>query len=217
MNGAEMKHYEYLANAIIIQAVLDYKAVCKLLRKHPDDIMAQSEAKKIKIFFHSRWFRTLTSIDAEYLIRQIEAEVEAGTNEKRGYKSKGFCMAMETIKDETKGNRNMTINEYQELAMRTSNQKLSTMEHIINGALGLAGESGEVADLVKKWTMQGHIIDAKHLMKELGDVCWYIAETATAIGCTMEEIMQMNIDKLRERYPDGFDPEKSQHRAAGDV
>ena len=99
----------------------------------------------------------------------------------------------------------MTINEYQELAMRTSNQKLSTMEHIINGALGLAGESGEVADLVKKWTMQGHIIDANHLKKELGDVCWYIAETATAIGCTLEEIMQANIDKLRERYPDGFD------------
>lgn len=111
----------------------------------------------------------------------------------------------------------MTINEYQKLAMRTSNKKLSTIEHIMNGALGLAGESGEVADLVKKWTMQGHIIDSKHLMKELGDVCWYIAETATAIGCTMEEIMQMNIDKLRERYPDGFDPEKSQHRAKGDV
>lgn len=121
------------------------------------------------------------------------------------------------IKNGKKGEQDMTINEYQELAMRTSNQKLSTMEHIINGALGLAGESGEVADLVKKWTMQGHIIDANHLKKELGDVCWYIAETATAIGCTLEEIMQANIDKLRERYPDGFDPEKSQHRAKGDV
>ncbi len=121
------------------------------------------------------------------------------------------------IKAGKKGDQNMTINEYQEQAMRTSNQKLSTMEHIINGALGLAGESGEVADLVKKWTMQGHTIDPNHLMKELGDVCWYIAETATAIGCTMEEIMQANIDKLRERYPTGFDPEKSQHRAKGDV
>ena len=111
----------------------------------------------------------------------------------------------------------MEINEYQKLAMRTSNKSLSTVDHIINGALGLAGEAGEVADLVKKWTMQGHIIDANHLMKELGDVCWYIAETATAIGCSMEEIMQMNIDKLRERYPNGFDPEKSQNRAKGDV
>ena len=111
----------------------------------------------------------------------------------------------------------MTINEYQEQAMRTSNQKLSTMEHIINGALGLAGESGEVADLVKKWTMQGHIIDANHLKKELGDVCWYIAETATAIGCTLEEIMQANIDKLRERYPDGFSAERSINRSGDDV
>lgn len=121
------------------------------------------------------------------------------------------------IKNGKKGEQNMTINEYQELAMRTSNQKLSTMEHIINGALGLAGESGEVADLVKKWTMQGHIIDANHLKKELGDVCWYIAETATAIGCTLEEIMQANIDKLRERYPDGFSAERSINRSGDDV
>ena len=121
------------------------------------------------------------------------------------------------IKNGKKGEQNMTINEYQEQAMRTSNQKLSTMEHIINGALGLAGESGEVADLVKKWTMQGHIIDANHLKKELGDVCWYIAETATAIGCTLEEIMQANIDKLRERYPDGFSAERSINRSGDDV
>lgn len=111
----------------------------------------------------------------------------------------------------------MKINEYQELAMRTSNAKLSTQEHLINGALGLTGEAGEVADLVKKWTMQGHIIDVDHIVKELGDVCWYIAETATAIGYGMEEIMQRNIEKLKARYPDGFDPEKSRHRAKGDV
>ena len=111
----------------------------------------------------------------------------------------------------------MEINEYQQLAMRTSNSKLSPMEHITNGALGLAGEAGEVADLVKKWTMQGHIIDPVHLMKELGDVCWYIAETATAIGYDMETIMRMNIEKLKERYPNGFDAERSQNRAKGDV
>lgn len=89
VDKGEMKHYEALANAIIVQAVLDYKAVYKLLRKHPEDIMAQSQARKIKIFFHSRWFRMLTSVDAEYLIRQVEAEVETGASEKRGYKSKG--------------------------------------------------------------------------------------------------------------------------------
>lgn len=111
----------------------------------------------------------------------------------------------------------MTINEYQALAMRTSNKSLSTDMNLLNGALGLAGESGEVADLVKKHMMQGHALDATHVAKELGDICWYIAETATAIGYDLETIMQMNIDKLRKRYPDGFDTERSQHRKEGDV
>lgn len=111
----------------------------------------------------------------------------------------------------------MTINEYQALAMRTSNKDLSPDYHLLNGALGLAGESGEIADLVKKNWMQGHELDVEHVAKELGDVCWYIAETATAIGCDLETIMKMNIEKLKKRYPDGFDSERSQHRAEGDV
>jgi NTP pyrophosphatase (non-canonical NTP hydrolase) len=111
----------------------------------------------------------------------------------------------------------MLINEYQKLAMRTSNQKMSTADHLLNGALGLTGESGEVADLVKKAFMQGHMLDAEHIAKELGDICWYIAETATALGYDMETIMQMNIDKLKKRYPEGFDTERSQHRETGDI
>ena len=111
----------------------------------------------------------------------------------------------------------MTINEYQKLAMRTSNRGISPDYHILNGALGLAGESGEVADMVKKHLMQGHELDRVHVAKELGDTCWYIAETATAIGYDMETIMQMNIDKLKKRYPEGFDSERSQHREKGDI
>lgn len=111
----------------------------------------------------------------------------------------------------------MTINEYQKLAMRTSNPKLSTIDHIVNGALGLTGESGEVADLVKKALMQGHMLDSEHIIKELGDICWYIAETATALGCDLETIMQINIDKLKNRYPEGFETERSQHRENGDI
>ena len=111
----------------------------------------------------------------------------------------------------------MTINEYQKLAMRTSNKELCRDYHLFNGVLGLCGESGEIADLIKKNTMQGHPISMEHLAKELGDVCWYVAETATALGYDLETIMQMNIDKLKERYPDGFDTERSQHRAEGDV
>lgn len=111
----------------------------------------------------------------------------------------------------------MTINEYQSLAMRTSNKFLAPDGRLMNGALGMAGEAGEVADLVKKYKFQGHALDAEHLAKELSDVCWYIAETATAIGYDLETIMQMNIDKLRKRYPDGFSAERSQHREKGDV
>lgn len=111
----------------------------------------------------------------------------------------------------------MQINEYQNLAMRTSNAELSSENRLLNGVLGLVGESGEIADLVKKHMMQGHSLDLEHIAKELGDVCWYIAETATAIGYDMEAIMKMNIDKLKKRYPDGFDSERSQHREAGDV
>lgn len=111
----------------------------------------------------------------------------------------------------------MTGNRYQTLAMRTSNKDLSPDYHLMNGALGLAGESGEVADMVKKKWMQGHVLDLEHVAKELGDILWYIAETATAIGYDLDTIMQMNVDKLKRRYPDGFDADKSQHRKEGDV
>ena len=111
----------------------------------------------------------------------------------------------------------MTINEYQQLAMRTSNKTLNADLHLLNGALGLCGEGGEVADMVKKNWMQGHPLDLEHIAKELGDVCWYIAEAATAIGYDLETIMQMNIDKLKARYPEGFDTERSLHRQKGDI
>lgn len=111
----------------------------------------------------------------------------------------------------------MEVNEYQKLAMRTSNNELSDGLHLMNGALGLCGESGEVADLVKKCVMQGHNLDREHIAKELGDICWYIAEATTAIGYDLETIMQMNIDKLMKRYPEGFSSERSQHRETGDI
>lgn len=107
----------------------------------------------------------------------------------------------------------MEMNEYQGLAKRTSNRALTKGEHLINGALGLAGESGEVADLVKKAYMQGYnTIDRANIAKELGDILWYIAEAASAIDYDLNTIAQMNIDKLCKRYPDGFDPERSIHR-----
>lgn len=110
----------------------------------------------------------------------------------------------------------MTINEYQNAAMRTA-KSMDDNALLINAALGLCGESGEVADIVKKATFQGHELDKEHVAKELGDVAWYLAVGARAIGYDLETIMQMNVDKLRARYPDGFDADRSQHRKAGDV
>ena len=106
----------------------------------------------------------------------------------------------------------MTINEYQKLAMTTLNPALSPKDVLINGVMGLCGESGEAIDLVKKHLAQGHELDKEKLAKELGDIAWYLAETATAIGYPLEDILQMNIDKLRARYPDGFAVERSVNR-----
>lgn len=106
----------------------------------------------------------------------------------------------------------MTINEYQQLAMTTLNPALSKDEILINGVMGLCGESGEAIDIVKKWFAQGHELDREKLIKELGDVAWYLAEIAHAIGVPLEDVLQRNIDKLKERYPDGFKTKDSINR-----
>lgn len=108
----------------------------------------------------------------------------------------------------------MTGSEYQKLAMRTANPEYRVLTNV---GLGLSGEAGECADIIKKHIHHGHDLDKEHLKKELGDVCWYIALGCELIGCSMDEIMRMNIEKLKARYPDGFDCEKSIHRIAGDV
>ena len=111
----------------------------------------------------------------------------------------------------------MTINEYQTLAMTTLNPALSEKDVIINAVMGLCGESGEAIDIVKKWLAQGHELDREHLIKELGDICWYVAELAYILGTPLEEVMQKNIDKLKARYPEGFTVKDSKNRSEGDV
>ena len=103
----------------------------------------------------------------------------------------------------------MTFDEYQVLAQRTSP---ANHDRIVKGALGLAGEAGECADYVKKHLFQGHNLDCAHLVEEIGDVLWYCAELAAGIDRSLDEIAEQNIAKLRKRYPDGFDPERSFHR-----
>ena len=106
----------------------------------------------------------------------------------------------------------MNINEYQALAMTTLNPALSKKDVLINGVMGLCGESGEAIDIVKKHLAQGHDLDREALIKELGDIAWYLAETATALDVSLEEVFSRNIEKLKKRYPDGFDPERSVNR-----
>ena len=106
----------------------------------------------------------------------------------------------------------MTVNEYQKLAMTTLNRELSQKDILINAVMGLCGESGEAIDIVKKHLFQGHDLEKEKLAKELGDIAWYLAETAYALGIPLEDILQANIDKLRKRYPEGFDKERSINR-----
>lgn len=106
----------------------------------------------------------------------------------------------------------MELNEYQRLAQRTSSDACLRYEKMNNGILGMAGEAGECVDLLKKHLYQGHVLDPEKLLEEVGDVLWYVAETAAGLGKTLEEVAQHNIDKLKERYPEGFDPQRSIHR-----
>ena len=106
----------------------------------------------------------------------------------------------------------MNLNEYQKLAQRTCNMTQHPIDKIQNGVLGMCGEAGECADLLKKYRHQGHILDPDKMIEEIGDVLWYVAETAAGMGTTLEEVAQRNIAKLMKRYPDGFDPERSIHR-----
>lgn len=126
----------------------------------------------------------------------------------------------------------MSGNEYQKLAMRTndgkSTERLSgaaayserttvDMGGIFNACLGLSGEVGELNDMIKKCVFHEKPIDIEHAKKELGDVLWYVAMMCESFGWDLDEIMQMNIDKLKARYPEGFDIVKANNRENGDV
>ncbi len=111
----------------------------------------------------------------------------------------------------------MTGNEYQKLAMRTCSIPYDKKDDRLNHAVfGLSSEAGEVAGILQK-VYQGHPFDKEHIKKELGDCLWMIAEACEALDFGMDDVMQLNIDKLKARYPEGFDTQHSLHRAEGDV
>ena len=128
----------------------------------------------------------------------------------------------------------MNGKDYQQLAMRTNDgkatERLSNVVDgynqfigsydvggILNGCLGLSGEVGEFTDMMKKWIFHENPLDADHAQKEIGDVMWYIAMICHSFGWDLDAIMQQNINKLKARYPEGFDVELSAHRKIDDV
>lgn len=137
----------------------------------------------------------------------------------------------------------MTTSEYQNLAMRTNDHKATDrlrtkMEDfclekrcsdpdseirkadfggIFNACLGLSGEVGEFNDMIKKWVFHEKDLDVDHAKKEAGDICWYLAMLCQSFGWDLDEIMRMNVDKLKARYPEGFDTYRANHRSEGDV
>lgn len=110
----------------------------------------------------------------------------------------------------------MTGNEYQKLAARTINRNLAKEGCEMHALHGMASEVGELHALYQK-VFQGHAFATEHAKKEVGDLLWFIAEYCTAMGWNLDDVMQLNIEKLRARFPDGFDPERSLHRKAGDI
>ena len=108
----------------------------------------------------------------------------------------------------------MDADTYQQQAMRTAGDLAATSfkDALIVSALGLTGEAGEVADLVKKHVAQGHPLDRERLILEAGDVAWYLARLCTALDVSLSDVLQRNVDKLIARYPDGFTPQASIER-----
>ena len=120
----------------------------------------------------------------------------------------------------------MNLLNYQNMAMRTNDGKdterlmkchkrcnpSTDIGAVINACMGLPGEVGETIDLIKKWMFGGHNLSYTELKEEISDVMWYLALMCYAFGFSLEEIAQININKLLERYPEGYSEHASQHR-----
>src|SRR5690625_504947 len=104
----------------------------------------------------------------------------------------------------------MDFNTYQKLARRTASRHPNAL---LNYTLGLIGEAGEVVELIKKQEFHGHIVNVGDIVKELGDVFWYVSEIASLFNIELNDVALENIEKLKDRYPQGFREEDSIHRS----
>ncbi len=105
----------------------------------------------------------------------------------------------------------MDISEYTKEVHRTCSIK-DSKELLTLAALGIAGESGEVVDTIKKVLYHSHELDVTALSKEVGDLLWYMVLLCETVGLSLDTVMQANVEKLQKRYPDGFDEQRSQTR-----
>lgn len=137
-----------------------------------------------------------TTLTRKQRIEHLEEELIDGLK---------YCEHLKAIDDD-----GITANDYQRAAMRTAGDDKES--YLLNGVMGLCGESGEVIDLVKKHLHQGHELDKEALILECGDCAWYLALIMSAIDCKMGDMLMKNIRKLEERYPDGFSKDRSIHR-----
>jgi NTP pyrophosphatase (non-canonical NTP hydrolase) len=98
----------------------------------------------------------------------------------------------------------MTLDDYQQAALRTLNPSLDARDRLLDASAGLSEEAAEVLGLVRKKTFQGREVERDRLVEELGDVLWCLSVTADALGIRMSEVARRNQEKLRKRHPDGF-------------
>ena len=108
------------------------------------------------------------------------------------------------------------MNAYQCAAQRTMSQELTDEQLCWHALFGMASEVGELHAIYQK-LYQGHEFDPEHAKKEIGDLLWFVSEYCTAMGWWLGDVANLNIEKLKARYPDGFDAEHSLHRREGDI
>ena len=126
--------------------------------------------------------------------------------------------------DFVKGVTSLESLDYASLLSRTNKLELEddcNIPQLLTAALGLTAESGEFTEVVKKIILQGKPYNEEnvfHMKRELGDICWYIAQACMALDTSFDEIIEMNVEKLKARYPGGeFDVYNSENRKAGDL
>ncbi len=106
----------------------------------------------------------------------------------------------------------MEIREYQKLSTRTLDKNLDFHKQLNNMLLGISGETGETIDLFKKHLYQGHRLDNTKVSLEIGDIMFYLTNLCTLLEINMEDVLEINVHKLRNRYPNGFEAKRSVDR-----